>query len=165
MGTSGDSRVTAVGWKLLAFLMRTRSGKILRWAVALGIAATVFYFSVLSTPPSGSTSRSLFDLLPTIAGFGTSQWRHVLAYAGLAHALAFAIRHWRLPRWRRAALVIAAAATYGLGIEIAQSFTATRVFDTMDILANTLGASLVIPWYVVSGWIESRWEIPASDHT
>ena len=162
MGTPGDTTVTAVGWKLLTFLMRTRSGKILRWAVALGVAATVFYFSVLSTPPSGSTSRSLFDFLPTVAGFSTSQWRHVLAYAGLAHTLAFAIRHWRVPRWRRAALVIVAAATYGFGIEIAQSFTTTRVFDTMDILANTLGASLVISWYIGSGWVESRWEVPAS---
>ena len=165
MGASGDTTVIAVGRNLLTLLMQTRGGKALRWAVALGVAATVCYFSVLSTPPSGSTSRSLFDLLPAVAGFGPSQWRHVLAYAGLAHVLAFAIRHWRLPRWRRAALVIVAAAMYGLGIEIAQSFTATRVFDTMDILANTLGASLVIPWYVVSGWIESRWEIPASDHT
>jgi len=165
MGTSGDTTILAVGRKFSAFLMRTRGGKVLRWAVALGVAATVFYFSVLSTPPSGSTSRSLFDLLPAVAGFGPSHWRHVLAYAGLAHVLAFAIRHWRLPRWRRAALVIGVAATYGLGIEIAQSFTATRVFDTMDILANTLGASFVIPWYVVSGWIESRWEISASDHT
>ena len=162
---SGDTTAGAVGRKLLTFLMRTRGGKALRWGIALGVAATVFYFSVLSTPPAGSTSDSLFDLLPAVAGFGPSQWRHVLAYAGLAHGLAFAIRHWRLPRWRRAALVIGVAATYGLGIEIAQSFTATRVFDTLDILANTLGASLVIPWYVVSEWIESRWERPASNQS
>ena len=161
MGRSGDTTVITVGRQLSAFLMETRGGKALRWVVALGIAVTVFYFSVLKTPPSGTTSRSLFDLLPTVAGFGTSQWRHVLAYAGLAHALAFAIRHWQLPRWRRAALVIVAAATYGLGIEIAQSFTATRIFDTTDILANTLGASLVIPWYVVSGWVESHWKTSA----
>ena len=165
MSRSGDTTVIAVGRQLSAFLIETRGGKLLRWAVALGVAATVFYFSVLSTPPSGTASRSLFDLLPTIAGFGTSQWRHVLAYAGLAYSLAFATCHWQLLRWRRAAFVIVAAATYGLSIEVAQSFTATRVFDTMDILANTLGALLVIPWYAVSKWIGSRLEIPTSDHT
>ena len=162
MNASDDTTVIAVGRQLLAFLMGTRSGKVLRWVVALGVATTVWYFSVLSTPPTGTTSRSLFDFFPAVGGFGTSQWRHVLAYAGLAHALAFAIRHWQLPRWRRAALVIVLASAYGLGIEIAQSFTATRVFDTTDILANTIGASLVIPWYVVSGWVESHWDDSAS---
>ena len=133
-----------------AFLMGTPTGVAIRWTVALAIAATVWYFSVFSAPPSGSSTESLLAALPAVLGFGPSQWRHVLAYAGLTYALAFAIRHWQYSRWQRAALVIVVASTYGLGIELVQSLTPDRVFDTTDILANTLGATLVIPWYVIA---------------
>lgn len=160
---SDDRTLAAVTRRFYRFVLETRTGVLLRWAVVLGVAVVVWYFSVLSTPPSGSASRSLLDLLPAVAGFDTSQWRHILAYAGLAHALAFAIRHWRLPRWQRGVLVIAAASTYGLSIEIAQSFTPDRVFDTRDIVANTVGAMLVIPWYVLSGRVAARRDTPSSE--
>lgn len=150
MSDSASSRPRELLTRLHTVLIHTTAGKLLRWTVALGIAATVFYYSVGSAPPTGSSQTSLFAYFPAVFGFGPSQWLHFCAYAGLAYALAFAIRHWQLPRWQRALVVIGVASLYGIGIEFAQSLTATRVFDLTDMLANTIGASLVVVWYIIT---------------
>lgn len=155
MSESGDERPLEPVARLHTVLIQTTAGKLLRWMGTLSIAATVLYFSVASAPPSGSSQTSVFAYFPAVFGFGSSQWLHFCAYAGLAYAFAFAIRHWRRPGWQRAVIVIGVVSLYGIGIEFAQSLTATRVFDLTDMLANTSGASLVIVWYLLMYIIDS----------
>lgn len=156
MSDSTGARLLNLVTHLYTVIMATTAGMLLRWLVTLCIAATVLYFSVSDAPPSGSSQVSLFSFLPAVFGFGSSQWLHFFAYTGLAYAFAFAIRHWRLPRWQRALLVIVIVSLYGVGIEFAQSLTATRVFDPTDMLANTSGASLVIVWYLLTYMLDTE---------
>lgn len=161
-GSTG-TRPLKLAVRLYTVLMETTAGALLRWILTLAIATTVLYFSVASAPPSGSSQTSVFAYFPAVFGFGSSQWLHFCAYAGLAYAFAFAIRHWRLPRWQRALVVISVVSLYGVGIEFAQSLTATRVFDPTDMLANTSGASLVIGWYLLTYMIDSARYQPDRD--
>lgn len=156
MNESSDERPLELIARLYTILIETTAGKLLRWGITCCIAATVLYFSVGSAPPSGTSQHSLFAFFPAVFGFGPSQWLHFCAYAGLAYSFAFAIRHWRLPRWHKALLVVLVVSLYGVGIEFAQSFTATRVFDRTDMLANTSGASLVVVWYLLTSILDSR---------
>lgn len=156
MSDSAGNRLLELAARLYALLIQTTAGKLLRWMIALSIAATVLYFSVGSAPPSGTSQHSVFAYFPAVFGFGPSQWLHFCAYAGLAYALAFSIRHWQLPRWQRALIVIVTVSLYGIGIEFAQSLTATRVFDLTDMLANTLGASLVLVWYLLTYLLDTE---------
>ena len=155
MSESAGTRPLKLAVRVYTALMETTAGTLLRWMVTLAIAATVLYFSVGSAPPSGTSQNSVFRYFPAVFGFGSSQWLHFCAYAGLAYALAFAVRHWQLQRWQRALVVIGVVSLYGIGIEFAQSLTATRVFDPTDMLANTSGASLVIVWYLLTYLVDS----------
>ena len=163
MSEPGDERPLEPVARLHTVLVQTTAGKLLRWAITLAIATTVLYFSVGSAPPSGTSQTSVFAYFPAVFGFGSSQWLHFCAYAGLACAFAFAIRHWQLPHWQRAVVVIGVASLYGVGIEFAQSLTATRVFDVTDMLANTSGASLVVVWYAITYILDTARN--EADHT
>lgn len=144
-----------------------------RWLAVLCVMGFIFYVSIITVPPeivvdgdgngvsvspeSGSggadEGTDVFELLEggfdDIVNFTQAQWRHVVAYGVLAYALAYATVDWPWNRWQRAVFVVGSVAVYGLGIEIAQQFTAARQFEVGDVVANTLGACLVLPWYVV----------------
>ena len=70
----------------------------------------------------------------------------------------------------QAAVVVGVVPLYGASIEFGQYFRRHRHFDVNDILANTIGASLVVGWYVVRPYVEvvsvrellSKWESSGS---
>ena len=145
--------------------------KSLRWTAVVGVAAFIFYASVLTDPPTIAAEgivggEDIFRVLTDTVGFAQSQWRHFAAYGVLAYALAYGVERgspdasespdddWR--RWQYALLVIGAAVLYGIGIECVQYFTPERVFDVRDMVANTLGALLVLPWYAVRPRVEVK---------
>jgi biotin transporter BioY len=138
--------------------------KSLRWTGVVAVAAFIFYASVLTDPPTIAAEgivggEDIFRVLTDTVGFAQSQWRHFAAYGVLAYALAYAVErgspdnNWR---WQSALLVVGAAVLYGIGIECVQYFTPERVFDVRDMVANTLGALLVLPWYAVRPVVEVR---------
>ena len=139
--------------------------KSLRWTGVGAVAAFIFDASVLTDPPTIAAEgivggEDIFRVLTDTVGFAQSQWRHFAAYGALAYALAYAVERgspdddWR--RWQYALLVIGAAVLYGIGIECVQYFTPERVFDVRDMVANTLGALLVLPWYAVRPRVEVK---------
>ncbi|AUX10550.1 VanZ family protein [Halalkaliarchaeum desulfuricum] len=121
----------------------------IRWTAVAAVAGLILYASLLSPPPETivDDARPWFSPL--------SYWRHFVAYCTLAGTLAYATDHWRLPRWRHAALVIAIAASYGILMEFGQVFVPERThFMVADVIVNTLGASLVLVWFLVRPSLE-----------
>ena len=115
----------------------------------------------VSTEPGTHDGTDIFELLEEqtvdILGFAASHWRHFVAYGALSFTLAYATASWKMPRWRNAIFVIGIAALYGVCIEIGQSFVPHRSdFMITDAVANTLGASLVIMWYIILPYITLR---------
>lgn len=114
-----------------------------RWAryVAAGL--------VFTAVTAGSVTGNVPQAPP--GGFGDfwDKYLHFAAYAGLALALAYATVHWRDQPYRRAAIVFCVAVGYGLLMEFVQGPIPNRYFSLADALANALGASLVVIWFVV----------------
>ena len=116
----------------------------IRWTAVAAVAGLIFYASLLSPPPETIVDEAQPGFAPL------SYWRHFVAYFTLAGTLAYATDNWRLPRWRHAALVIAIAAIYGIAMEFGQVFVPERTqFMVTDVVVNTLGASLVLAWFLV----------------
>ncbi len=132
----------------------------LRWTVVVGLAAFIFYASILTVPPETVVDRvKLFPL---------DKWRHFVAYAALGYALAYATTDWDLDPRLLAALVVVTTITYGVGIEYGQSLVPERSLSIGDAYANALGGILVVPWYVVRpsldfvplvSFLESVWRV------
>lgn len=114
-----------------------------RWLGVAGLLGFLFYVSVVTVPPETAVDTYRLSFVDV------AHWRHFVAYGTLAYALAYATVDWELTRWKQAAFVVAFASLYGLGIEVGQYFTPHRNFDATDVVANTLGASLVLPWYLL----------------
>jgi len=135
--------------------------KALRWTGVVAVAGLVFYASVLTDPPTVASEsvtggEDVFRVLTETVGFAQDQWRHFAAYGTLSGALAYAVEGWDRERWWRALVVVGIAVLYGLGIECMQYFTPDRAFDVRDIVANSLGALLVLPWYLLCPAVELR---------
>ena len=99
-------------------------------------------------------------------GFGDfwDKYLHFAGYAGLALALAYATAHWRDRPYRRAAIVLGVAVGYGLLMELVQAPLSNRYFSLADALANALGASLVVVWFLVERRVNyRRVEVPFAD--
>lgn len=111
----------------------------LRYAGVTCVAGVLLYYSVLSPPPVRPPSPDPF----------WDKKLHILAYGGLAVALAYATAHLRGESWRRVTLVIALAVGYGLLIEGLQGVHPNRYASHGDALANTTGALLAGAWFVV----------------
>lgn len=82
---------------------------------------------------------------------GTLGWdklQHLAAFAVLALAARWA---WPQGRWR---WVWAGLAAYGVGIELAQSFTPNRMAEAQDVVADLLGVGLGH----LLGWAWMRWQ-------
>ena len=123
-----------------------------RWFRLTGVLAVV----------SAIVYFSLFAGLPSPPGEGPSGliaalWDkklHFAAYAGLGYSLAYASVEERERGRRRTAAVVLAAVAFGVGIELFQGLLPTRYFGAYDLLANALGALLVLPWF----GLESRFD-------
>lgn len=114
-----------------------------RWSAVLIVAGVIFYASILTVPPETPVDRLRFQLIPL------DKWRHFLAYAAFAGALAYATVDLDATKRWTTVLVIGVAVLYGVGIEIGQSFLPARYFSLVDAYANALGALLIAPWYAV----------------
>jgi VanZ family protein len=133
----------------------------LRWTGVVVVAGFIFYASVLTDPPAVASEsvtggEDIFRVLTETVGFARDQWQHFAAYGTLGVTVAYALEDWDRGRWQRALVVVGGAVLYGLGIECTQYFLPERVFDLRDIVANTLGALLVLPWYLLCPTVEHR---------
>lgn len=114
-----------------------------RWTVTVGLAAVVLYASVITVPPETPVDT----LSPGFVAL--DKWQHFVAYGTIGYALAYAIDHWDVSRRQAALFVVGVTVLYGLGIESVQYFLSYRAFDVNDLLANSIGAALVLPWFAV----------------
>lgn len=118
-----------------------------RWLGVFTIAGFIFYASIITVPPETIVD----DAQPWFIDL--SYWRHIVAYATLSLSLAYATDHWRIPSKHLAIGIICLVATYGAVIEVGQYFVPYRHFDLLDIVVNTIGASLVIVYYLIRPYI------------
>ena len=124
--------------------------RFLRYGAVAVVAAIIFYGSLVTTPETTIDDLRLTFIEP-------SHWRHIVAYATLAYTIAYATDHWQLPRFKHAMIIIALAASYGITMELGQHFLPHRTpFLITDVLVNTLGASLVLLWFLARPYLELR---------
>ena len=101
----------------------------IRRVVAVGCALAILLASVAE--PSEGVPRTLF-------GIGFTVYLHLLAYAGLAVVIGYAIASID----RRTLVVAAALATlYGAAIELVQGTISYRTMSAVDALVNAVGAA------------------------
>ncbi|WP_173862842.1 VanZ family protein [Salinigranum rubrum] len=86
---------------------------------------------------------------------------HFLAYFGLAGTLAYATIEFQARPRLRTLVVFGGAFGVGLGIEILQGTLSYRFFTIGDIVANSLGAGLMLLWLPLEQYIEY---IPLRDY-
>jgi VanZ family protein len=120
-----------------------------RWTVVAGLAAFIFYVSIVTVPP-----ETVVDQVKPSDAFQRDKWRHFVAYAALGYALAYATTDWDLDGRTLAAVVLLTTVVYGVGIEFGQSLLPSRYFSVADGVANALGGTLVLPWYLLRSRVE-----------
>lgn len=102
------------------------------WLPVAIYAGIIFHFSSLSNPlPPGIPSFNYMDLL-----------LHSIEYLILSVLLLRALRHSSVKRPYVYSIVL--SALYGVSDEIHQLFVIGRVFSGYDLIADALGASLVL---------------------
>lgn len=114
----------------------------LRWAGVLAVASVIVLFSVVFALPADVVTQP-FSVIPL------DKWRHFLAYAAFGGTLAYATTDWEWSTKRLAVFVLGSTVVYGVGIELWQAFLPGRYFSLLDAYANSLGAVIASPWYVV----------------
>lgn len=117
----------------------------LRVLGVVGIAGTIFYFSVVTVPPSPGRPGPFWD-----------KYLHFASYAALALALAYSTVRFRDRPYFRGLMVIGLAVAYGILIEVMQGVLQYRTFGLGDMLANVVGAVLVSVWFVFERWVRYR---------
>lgn len=110
----------------------------LRWAGVAGVAATIVYFSLVTAAPAPPEPGPIWD-----------KKLHFAAYAGFAFALAYATVEWQPRQTVRGGVVLGVALAFGAAIELAQGQLPARYYSNVDLLANLIGASLVVPWFLL----------------
>lgn len=121
----------------------------LRLAGVLSVSGVIVYFSLfagLPSPPGdgpGGLIAALWD-----------KKLHLAAYAGLGYSLAYASVEERKWGTRRVAAVVLVAVAFGAAMELLQGLLPTRYFGAYDLLADAIGALLVLPWFA----LESRFD-------
>lgn len=122
----------------------------LRWTAVVGVAAFIFYVSIVTVPPETvvDTARPVPELIPL------DKWRHFVAYAVLGSTLAYASVHWEFRTVHLALFVVGMTVVYGVGIELGQSLIPQRYFSIGDAWANAIGGLLVAPWYLVRPYFD-----------
>ncbi len=119
----------------------------LRWGAVAGLAAFIFYVSIVTAPPETVIDAGKPTVLPL------DKWRHFLAYGAFGYALAYATTDWELDGRVLVVGVLGVAIVYGIGIEVGQSTVPERYFSLGDAYANALGGLLVAPYYVVRPYL------------
>lgn len=116
--------------------------------LALFVAVTVVVVaSSLAPGPTGPGGAPTDDVAPP----GSDLVVHAVGYAAVAYTLAGALP----PRFRNTASVgplvgvVVATAALGGAVEVAQSFVPGRTPSTLDALANAVGATVGVGWWLV----------------
>lgn len=110
-----------------------------RWLPAVLVAAVVLAFSVVPLGVDTGTGA--------ISGVGLDKLLHVVDYAALAFALAYAVRA-RRARVLLAVFVVAVA--FGGAVELLQGPLSTRMMSVADAGANAVGAALgTASWWLL----------------
>ena len=115
-----------------------------RWGLVVAVAGVIAYQSILVVPSDHVVSQ--FSML--------DKWLHFVAYAGLGGALAYALSGVDQSRAARAATVFALAVGFGAGVELVQGTLPYRTMALGDAVANGLGASLSLAWYLLEPRVE-----------
>jgi VanZ family protein len=114
------------------------------------VAGAICYLSVGTAPPEDPVVPGIASLLD----LALDKWRHFVAYAGLGGSLAYATADWDWSDRRLAAVVLAVTVCYGFGIETVQALLPHRYFGWDDVVANVLGALLVLPWFALRPYVD-----------
>jgi VanZ family protein len=114
----------------------------LRWIVVAGVTVTIVILSLVS-PPADVQSAGQSDKI-----------LHFAAYFGLAGALTYATIEFQSQPRLRSVLIFVGAVGVGLGVELLQATLPYRFFTIGDLLANTLGAGLMLLWLPIEQYVE-----------
>jgi VanZ family protein len=79
---------------------------------------------------------------------------HFFAYFGLAGTLTYATIELRSRPQIRALFIFAGAVGISLGVELLQAILPYRYFTLGDLLANVLGAGLMLLWFPVEQYVD-----------
>lgn len=104
------------------------------WGPVIGYALLIFFLSSQSTPS---------QYIPGILYGLSDKILHAIEYGILALLLYRAFKHTVNTRWT-VGLSIATAVAFGLSDEIHQWFVPNREADFFDLLADGLGATLIV---------------------
>jgi VanZ family protein len=115
----------------------------LRWTGVAVVTGIIICFSILKTTPTPPELGPIWD-----------KKLHFAAYAGLAYTLAYATVDWQHRQPRRVGGVLATAVLFGLTIELIQGTLPMRYYGVGDLVANCIGASLVVPGFLVESRVE-----------
>jgi len=99
-------------------------------------------FMLVAIPALSLLPASLFKPLSAAPQLpGADKIIHALLYAALTLAFFRALTYAARCRWQAAVAIAAAAALYGLAMELCQRYlTSSRSFDILDAVANAAGA-------------------------
>lgn len=113
------------------------------WLPALGLMALIF---LLSAQSGLRVSEDVSVEKP----FRVSA--HLVAFAGLAGLLLFALARGGRPAWWHAAIALVVTVGYGATDELHQSFVPDRAGRVDDLIVDTIGAGigLAIAWVVLT---------------
>ncbi len=84
---------------------------------------------------------------------------HLLAFAGLAALLLFALSRGGRPRWHLVVIALGITVLYGVSDEWHQSFVPDRTGRVDDLVVDTIGATigLAIAWVVLTVRGQGAW--------
>ncbi len=84
---------------------------------------------------------------------------HLLAFAGLAALLLFALSRGGRPRWHHVVIALGITVLYGVSDEWHQSFVPDRTGRVDDLVVDTIGATigLAIAWVVLTVRGQGAW--------
>lgn len=134
-----------------------------RYGLVAVIAVTICVFTVADAATvgleadGGTVSHGPFGIdIGPLGWYETITYTHGMAYAGLTASLAYAfVAPTDRDRRRRLAGCVAVAVVYGTILELLQGSVDSRSMETVDFLANTLGALLMaLCWWRLIGVAE-----------
>jgi VanZ family protein len=108
-----------------------------RYALVVGALAAIVTFSVVPLP-SSVTDAGPLGLFPV------RRYLHLLAYAGFALVLGYALADSPRPDWQVLAIVFLVAFGVGAAMELLQLTLPRRHSSVRDVLANAAGASIAV---------------------
>jgi VanZ family protein len=109
----------------------------LRYALVTGALAAIVAFSIVPLPSSVTTVGPL-GLFPV------RRYLHLLAYAGFALVLGYALADSPRPDWQVLAIVFLVAFGVGAAMELLQLALPRRHSSVSDVLANAAGAAITV---------------------